>query len=163
MHHTSIARLPRTAFLLALLTLAAGACGRDGSDDGRTVLEADVVGWRPATRSEFMAMPGSARLDVPTNDGSFGSGRGVAVEVTIRIDGMQGKGVPFAYSLYDARNDLHFVSTTIPLVPDAPQWSRRGFVWLPVPAPGSYYVGIALNDSTGRKTDGPRTQDFTIE
>lgn len=122
-----------------------------------------VVGWRPATRSEFMAMPDSARLHVSESEGSFGTGRGVAVEVTLRIDGMEGDSIPFAYTLHDARNDLPFVSTTAPLKPDAPRWSRRGFVWLPVPAPGSYYVRVMLNDSTGRKNDGPRTQDFTIQ
>ncbi|HEU0298750.1 MAG TPA: hypothetical protein VFR37_04830 [Longimicrobium sp.] len=108
-------------------------------------------------------MPDSARLDVPGYDGSFGTERGVAVEVTLRIDGMEGRSVPFAYTLHDARNDLPFVSTTTPLKPDAPRWSRRGYVWLPVPAPGSYYVRVMLNDSTGRSNDGPRTPDFTIE
>ena len=45
----------------------------------------------------------------------------------------------------------------------AARWSRRGFVWVPIPGPGSYYVRVMLNDSTGRRTDGPRTEDFTIQ
>jgi hypothetical protein len=155
----------RIVLLLILLAGSAGACGgdSDGADDGRTSLASGVVSWRPATRSEFMAMPDSARLHVSGSDGSFGEGRGVAVEVTLRIDGMEGRSVPFAYTLHDARNDLPFVSTTIPLKPDAPRWSRQGYIWLPVPAPGSYYVRVMLNDSTGRKNDGPRTQDFSIQ
>ena len=48
-------------------------------------------------------------------------------------------------------------------MPDAPQWSRRGQLWLPVLSAGTYYVQVVLGDSTGRKTDGPRTQDFTIQ
>lgn len=164
MHRSPLVQSLRTALLLAVIVPFAGACGGpDGSDDTRRVLESGVAGWRPATRSEFMAMPDSARLGVPESDPSFGADRGVAVEVTLRIDGMQGDSVPFAYTLHDARNNLPFVSNTIPIKPNAPRWSRRGFVWLPVPAPGSYYVRVVLNDSTGRKNDGPRTQDFTIQ
>jgi hypothetical protein len=36
-------------------------------------------------------------------------------------------------------------------------------VWLPVPSPGTYYVQVAVNDSTGRSTEGPRTADFTVQ
>jgi hypothetical protein len=110
-----------------------------------------------------MGIPDSARLGVPESDPSFGADRGVAVEVTLQIDGMEGGSVPLAYTLHDARNDIPFVSNTIPIKPEGPRWTRQAYVWLPVPAPGTYYVRIALNDSTGRKTDGPRTQDFTIQ
>lgn len=157
----------RAALMLALLASVGGACGRErGSDvpgESRTYGQG-VAGSRPGvTLAEYMAMPDSARLDGPTPDEAFGTtGKGVAVEVDLRATGMQGKSMPFAYSLHDARNDLPFVSRTIPVTPDAQQWSKRGHVWLPVPSPGTYYVRVILNDSTGRRTDGPRTQDFTI-
>jgi hypothetical protein len=173
----------RTLILLAVLVCAAGACSRDaggeqaaekapGKAPGPAAVAVGpgmdmghgVVGWRPGvTRSEFMALPDSVRLDSAEADASFGDGRGVAVEVTLHINGLQGKSVPMAYSLHDARNGLPFVSRTIPITPDAPRWSRQGQVWLPVPSPGSYFVRVVLNDSTGRKDEGPRTRDFTIQ
>lgn len=158
----------RILFLLALLAGSAAACSR-GADAGGDAAESeavdlrhDVVAWRPGvTHAEFMALPDSVRL--ASADSAFGTGRGVAVEVALQIDGRRGRSVPLAYSLHDARNGLPFVSRTSPITPDAARWSRQGQVWLPVPSPGRYYVRVVLNDSTGRREDGPRTQDFTIE
>lgn len=160
-------RRPRLSIFLALLALALAACGGDGggqpSENGPS-MGVRVLGAKPnMTRSEYMALPDSARLDAPGEDGSSGMGRGVAVEVAITLNGFQGKDLPLAYSLHDARNDLPFVSNTIPVAPDAPRWQKQAHVWLPVPSAGSYYVQVQLNDSTGRKTDGPRTTNFTIE
>lgn len=166
MHRSAITRLLRTSFLLALLAASTSACGADRDDvpEG-TISEIGqgVRGWRPATWSEYAAMPDSVRLDTARNAWWISSERGVAVEVDLRIAGLRGKSIPLAYSLHDARNDIPFVSHTIPITPDAPRWTRQAYVWLPVPSPGTYYVRIALNDSTGRKNDGPRTQDFTIQ
>lgn len=163
----SVSSTVRAVYGVFLLVLAgsAGACsgGRDADAAIGTSTGAGVVSWRPATRTEFLAMPDSARLGRADNDGTFGTERGVAVELDLRLDGREGKGVPLAYTLHDARNDLPFVSHTLPVTPDAPKWRKRAYVWLPVPSPGTYYVRVMLNDSTGRKTDGPRTQDFTIE
>lgn len=159
---SSTVRAASGVFLLALISLA-GACGSDDADTDGTSEGYGVVGWRPATRAEYMALPDSVRIDPPSTGGTFGTDRGVAVEVDLRMSGHEGRSVPLAYSLHDARNDLPFVSSTIPVTPDAPRWRRRGHVWLPVPSPGTYYVRVMLNDSTGRRTDGPRTQDFTIE
>lgn len=159
----------RAAFLLTLLTAAASACGGErgsgASDAGERTYGVAVVGARPGvTLEEYMVMPATARLDGPPPNEAFGTtGKGVVVEVDLRASGMQGKSMPFAYSLHDARNDLPFVSRTIPVQVDAEPWSRRAHVWLPVPSPGSYYVRVTLNDSTGHRTDGPRTQDFTVQ
>jgi hypothetical protein len=157
----------RAALLLALLAGVAGACGGERDSDARTegrTYGQGVVGARPGvTLAEYMTMPDSARFDGPLPNEAFGTtGTGVAVEVDLRATGMQGKSMPLAYSLHDARNDLPFISRTIPVTPDAQRWSRQAHVWLPVPSPGTYYVRVILNDSTGRRTDGPRTEDFTI-
>ncbi|HEY0014926.1 MAG TPA: hypothetical protein VGC13_01360 [Longimicrobium sp.] len=163
---SSTVRTASGAFLLALFIGPAAACSRgggEGRESGATAQGSAVMGWRPATRTEYMALPDSVRIDAPGNDGSFGTGQGVAVEVELRMTGHEGRSVPLAYSLHDARNGLPFVSGTIPVTPDAPRWRRRGYVWVPVPSPGTYFVRMMLNDSTGRRTDGPRTQDFTIE
>lgn len=156
-------RFRRAAPLLALLALA--ACGNEGgTPEGTRETDIGVVSARPGmTRTEYLALPDSARLGSQDQVGSFGSERGVGVEVDVTLNGMQGQGVPLAYSLHDARNKVPFVSQTVPVTPDAPTWRRRGYVWLPVPSPGTYYVQVVLADSTGRKTDGPRTQDFTIQ
>lgn len=157
----------RAASLLALLALA--SCGgerdADASATGERTYGVAVVGARPGVPlEEYMVMPTTARLDGPPPDEAFGTtGEGVAVEVDLRASGMQGKSMPFAYSLHDARNDLPFVSRTIEVKVDAEPWSTRAQVWLPIPSPGSYYVRVVLNDSTGRRNDGPRTQDFTIQ
>ncbi|HEX6367294.1 MAG TPA: hypothetical protein VF006_00095 [Longimicrobium sp.] len=160
----------RAALLLAALAGSIGACGPDrggagAAAEGERSVGQGVLGARPGvTLAEYVAMPASERLDAPEKDEAFGTtGKGVAVEVDLRATGLQGKSLPFAYSLHDARNDLPFISRTIPVTPDAREWSRRGHVWLPVPAPGSYYVRVILNDSTGRRTDGPRTEAFTIQ
>jgi hypothetical protein len=160
---SSTVRAASGVFLLALVSLTAACGGGEGNDEAATAEGSAVVGWRPATRTEYMALPDSVRIGAPGNDGSFGTDRGVAVEVELRMTGHEGRSVPLAYSLHDARNGLPFVSSTIPVTPDAPRWRRRGHVWLPVPSPGTYFVRVMLNDSTGRRTDGPRTQDFTIE
>jgi hypothetical protein len=123
-----------------------------------------VLGMKPGmTRTEYMALPDSARLDSAQFAQSFDTERGVGVEVDVTLDGQQGDSIPLAYSLHDARNDVHFLSRTIPVVPGAPRWRRQGHVWLPVPSPGTYYVRVVLADSTGRDVDGPRTKDFTIQ
>lgn len=163
---------PRPTFLpgtAALLILLAAACA-DGEDTGAAKdssairsAEVAVVGIRPGvTQDEFKAMPDSARIGGTEAAGAFDTGRGVAVEVDVRLQGFAGDSVPLAYTLHDARNKVPFVSQTIPVAADAEEWRRRGHVWLPVPSPGTYYVQVAVNDSTGRGTDGPRTADFTI-
>ena len=152
------------AFLLALLALA--ACGGDGAGGapGGRQTGVGALSARPGmTRTEYLALPDSARLGEDEASGVYPTDRGVGVEVDVFVSGQQGKQVPLAYSLHDARNDVHFISQTVPLTPDAPQWHRRGYVWLPVPSPGTYYVRVVLADSTGRSTTGPRTQDFTIQ
>jgi hypothetical protein len=158
-----ISPIRRRATLLALATLAACADG-GGAPIGRTETSIGVVGWKPGmTRTEYMALPDSVRLADAQNDEGFQTNRGVAVELDITLDGQQGKGVPLAYSLHDARNDAPFVSRTMPIVPDAPRWRKHAQVWLPVPSPGTYYVRVVLADSTGHSTSGPRTKDFTIQ
>jgi hypothetical protein len=158
---TSIAtRLRRTAALLALATFA--ACGDGAPSGGSESTGVEVLGMKPGmTRTEYMAMPESARLD--SGDPPFDTDRGVGVELDIVLNGQQGDSIPLAYSLHDARNDLHFVSRTAPVMPDAPRWRRKAHVWLPVPSPGTYYVRVVLADSTGHSTSGPRTQAFTIQ
>jgi hypothetical protein len=54
------------------------------------------------------------------------------------------------------------VSNTIPIASDADRRARQGHLWLPVPAPGTYSVQPTLNESTGRGTDGPRTEYFSL-
>jgi hypothetical protein len=154
----------RIAALLVFAALA--ACGGPGAEDeaadGRESTGVGVLGMKPGmTRTEYLALPDSARAD--SGDPSFDTERGVGVEVDIRLNGQQGDSIPLAYSLHDARNNLHFVSRTVPVVPDAPRWRRHMHVWLPVPSPGTYYVRVVLADSTGHSTTGPRTQDFTIQ
>jgi hypothetical protein len=114
-------------------------------------------------RQQYLAMPDSARLEQEKDLAPGGEAQGVAVEVVLKIDGYKGSTLPLAYTLHDARNQLPFISRKVPVTPDAETWSRRGHLWLPVPSPGSYYVQVVLGDSTGRKTDGPRTEDFKIE
>lgn len=167
MFSSNITRLRRTASLLVLLALA--ACGGDGGGgggepDGRRETGVGALSARPGmTRTEYLALPDSARLGEDEDSGAFTTDRGVGVEVDVFVSGQEGKQVPLAYSLHDARNDVHFISQTVPLTPDAPQWRRRGYVWLPVPSPGTYYVRVVLADSTGRSTTGPRTETFTIQ
>lgn len=151
--------------LFALLALA--ACDR-GEDDGQGVPEGrrgqsvGVVSHRvPVTRDEYLRMPDSVRLDgdLPPAAGD----RGVAVELAVTLTGLAGDSIPLAATLHDARNDLPFVSRTLALTPDAERWRRQGWVWVQVPSAGSYYVRLALADSSGRSTSGPRTQAFTID
>ena len=161
MNASATARLRRAAPLLALLALA--ACGDGGGAAEKPETGVGVVSVKPGmTHTEYMAIPDSARLGSEAESGAFGTERGVGVEVDVSLDGMQGKDVPLAYSLHDARNDVHFVSQTVRIASDAPRWRKKGYVWLPVPSPGTYYVRVVLADSTGRGTEGPRTQDFTI-
>lgn len=158
-----ISPIRRRAVLLALAALAACADGGEPPING-TKTAIGVVGWKPGmTRTEYMALPDSVRLTEARTDEGFQTNRGVAVELDMTLDGQQGKGVPLAYSLHDARNNAPFVSRTIPVVPDAPRWRRQAHVWLPVPSPGTYYVRVVLADSTGHSTSGPRTKDFTIQ
>jgi hypothetical protein len=158
---------PRAAALLILLAAAACADAEDtgAAKDTRATRSAAVavVGVRPGvTQEEFTAMPDSARIGGTEAAGGFDAGSGVAVEVEVRLQGFAGDSVPLAYTLHDARNKVPFVSQTVPVAADAEVFRRRGHVWLPVPSPGTYYVQVAVNDSTGRSTDGPRTQDFTV-
>lgn len=162
MNASITARLRCIAPLLALLALAACADGGGEASKGPDTGVA-VVGTKPGmTHTEFMAMPDSARLGSEAESGTFDTERGVGVEVDVSLNGMQGKDVPLAYSLHDARNDVHFVSQTIRVKSDAASWRKKGYVWLPVPSPGTYYVRVVLADSTGHGTEGPRTQDFTL-
>jgi hypothetical protein len=150
--------------LSLLFLLAATACADAREADPPLVAEVGIVGVKPGmTRTEYMALPDSARLDVEGDSSSWGTGRGVAVELDVQLRGFAGRSVPLAYTLHDARNKVAFVSQTIPVASDADRWRRRAHVWLPVPSPGAYYVQVAVNDSTGRRTDGPRTPDFTVQ
>jgi hypothetical protein len=144
----------RIPVLLAVVLLA-------GCDVPRA--EVEIVGMQTGvSRQHYLAMPDTVRLEAEEDAASLGEGQGVAVEVALTIDGYRGSTLPLAYTLHDARNKLPFVSGKVPLAPDADRWSRRGQVWLPVLAAGTYYVQVVLGDSTGRKTDGPRTEDFTV-
>jgi hypothetical protein len=169
MSHTLAHRLRRRCTTLALTALTAlAACADRGGDgepaSGEKVTGVGVLGWQPGmTRAEYMALPDSVRLDDADAASSLATERGVGVEVDIMLHGQQGDSVPLAYSLHDARNNVHFVSRTVPVVPDAPRWRRHAHVWLPVPSPGTYYVRVVLADSTGHRTSGPRTRDFTIQ
>lgn len=140
-------------FSLAAAVLLAG-CG--------TRADVEIVGMRDGvSRQQYLAMPDSARVEQAKDAAFDAETRGVTVEVLLKIDGYKGSTLPLAYTLHDVRNQLPFVSRKAPIKPDRQQWSKRGHVWLPVLAPGSYYVQVVLGDSTGRKTDGPRT-DFTV-
>lgn len=87
----------------------------------------------------------------------------MAVDVVLKLNGYKGQSVPLEYTLHDARNDLSFVSRRLPITPDADTWTRRGRVWLPIPTAGTYYVQVVLGDSTGRKAEGPRTGEFSVQ
>lgn len=146
-------RRPAAGFVFMLLGLS--ACGR-----------ADVVvlGMKTGvTRQQYLAMPDSVRLESGKDDPSRGEAQGVTVEVVVKLDGQKGEKVPLDYTLHDARNSLPFTSRRLALQPDAEQWSRRGHLWLPVPAAGTYYVQLVLADSTGQKPIGPRTEEFTVQ
>lgn len=146
---------PVLASLLTAILLA--ACGADSRTD------VEIVGMQTGvSRQQYLAMPDSVRLEQEKDAASSGEAQGVAVEVLLEIDGYKGSTLPLAYTLHDARNRLPFVSGKVPVAPDAPTWSKRGQLWLPVLSAGTYYVQVVLGDSTGRKTEGPRTEDFTI-
>lgn len=148
----------RHAFALLLAALLLAACGEDPRAD------VEIVGMQTGvSRQQYLAMPDSVRLEQEKDAASSGEAQGVAVEVLLKIDGYKGSTLPLAYTLHDARNQLPFVSRKAPITPDAPTWSRKGQVWLPVLAAGTWYVQVVLGDSTGRKGDGPRTYDFTIQ
>ncbi len=141
------------AALFVLLALAACQMRAD----------VEIVGYQTGvSRQQYQAMPADARLENAKDDPSRGEVQGVTVEVVVKADGYKGVTMPLAYTLHDARNQLPFVSRKVEIAPYAQQWSRRGHLWLPVPSAGSYYVQVVLGDSTGRKTVGPRTEDFTI-
>lgn len=145
----------RLAALIALAVIA--AC----ESDHHTRIE--ITGWKAGvTREQYEAIPDSVRLGTESND-SRGEVQGATVDVLVILDGYQGQAVPLDYTLHDARNGLPFVSRRMPLAPDSPKWTRRGRLWLPVPAAGTYYVQVVLGDSTGREAEGPRTEDFTIQ
>lgn len=124
--------------------------------------DVEIVGMQAGvSRQQYLAMPDSVRLE-QEKDAVPGEAQGLAVEVLLKIDGYKGQTIPLAYTLHDARNQLPFVSRKVPVAPDAPRWSRRGQLWLPAISTGTYYVQVVLGDSTGRKTVGPRTDEFTI-
>lgn len=149
------ARLRRIAAILALAALAACENAQPST--------VEIAGVQAGvTRQQFEALPDSARLGKDSND-SRGEVQGVAVDVVVKLNGQKGSKVPLDYTLHDARNGLPFVSRRMAMEPDGEQWSRAGRVWLPVPSPGVYYVQVMLADSTGRKTDGPRTDIFSIQ
>ena len=155
-------RLRRAA--AAVLISALAGCGDGGGFSRETTSAIEVRGVKPGiTRTEYMAMPDSARLDVKGDDGSLGTGPGAAVEVDITLDGFARKRVPLAYSLHDAATGQQFRKTTTSLVPDAPRWRRLAHLWVDVPAPGTYYVQVVLGDSAGHRSAGPRTLDFTVQ
>lgn len=155
--------------LVGLLLVSGAACGGADAEAEKENYprEAAISVWSVragTTGTEFNAMPDSARLEGAGADmGSYESDRGVAVEVNVTLNGYANDSIPLAYTLHDARNKVAFVSKTMPLVPDADRWHRRAYVWLPVPSPGSYYVQVTLNDSTGSKKDGPVSRPFTIQ
>lgn len=126
--------------------------------------EVEIVGMQAGvSRQQYLAMPDSVRLEQEEDAASSAEARGVTVDVALRIDGHEGSTLPLAYTLHDARNRLPFISRKVPIAPDAPKWSRRATLWLPVLSAGTYYVQVVLADSTGRETDGPRTEDFTVQ
>lgn len=143
--------------LVAFLALAIlAACG-----DTRAHVE--ITGMQTGmTRAQYEALPDSVRFAKESDD-SRGETQGVAVDVVLKLDGYKGTSIPMDYTLHDARNQLPFVSRRVPVAPDADPWSRRGRLWLPVPSAGTYYVQVVLGDSTGRKLEGPRTEEFTIQ
>jgi hypothetical protein len=151
---TNPASILRPAFAVLAAAVLLAAC------DARADVE--IVGMQTGvSRQQYLAMPDSVRLE-QEKDAVPGEAQGVAVEVLLKIDGYKGQTIPLAYTLHDARNQLPFVSRKVPVAPDADRWSRRGQLWLPVLSAGTYYVQVVLGDSTGRKTVGPRTEDFTI-
>lgn len=147
--------LRRSLAALAAAVLLAGC--------GGTRADVQIVGMQNGvSRQQYLSMPDSARMEQEKDASASAETPGVTVEVLLKIDGYKGSTLPLAYTLHDARNQLPFVSRKAPITPDSEQWSKRGHLWLPVLAPGSYYVQVVLGDSTGRKTDGPRTEDFTV-
>ena len=144
----------RNLAALAALTVLA-ACGGTSSVE---IMDAQTG----VTRKQYEAEPASARFAKESDD-SRGETQGVAVEVMVKLSGYKGQTIPLDYTLHDARNDLPFVSRRVPVTPDSDQWSRRGRLWLPVLSAGTYYVRVVLGDSTGRKLEGPRTEDLTIQ
>jgi hypothetical protein len=145
----------RLAAALALTLLGLGAC------EGRA--DVVIVGMKTGVgRERYLQLRDSVRLESEKEDASRGEAQGVTVEVVVKLDGYKGEKVPLDYTLHDARNSLPFVSRRVAMQPDAPEWSRRGQVWLPVPAAGTYYVQFVLGDSTGHKPIGSRTQEFTV-
>jgi hypothetical protein len=155
---TSPVSILRSAFAVLASAGLLAACG------GVSRADVEIVGMQTGvSRQQYLAMPDSARLEQEKDAASSGAAQGVSVEVLLKIDGYKGSTLPLAYTLHDARNQLPFVSRKAPITPDAPQWSKRGQVWLPVLAAGTYYVQVVLGDTTGRKTDGPRTEDFTVQ
>ena len=140
-----------------LLVTILPAC--EGADARRVEITGMQTG---VTRQQFETMPDSVRLGNDSDD-SRGEVQGVTVDVAVKLNGQKGAKVPLDYTLHDARNDLPFVSRRMAMEPDAEKWSRTGRVWLPIPSPGTYYVQVVLADSTGRQTDGPRTDDFTVQ
>jgi hypothetical protein len=149
------ASILRPAFAVLAAAVLLAAC------DARADVE--IVGMQTGvSRQQYLAMPDSVRLEQEKDQEAPPEAQGVAVEVLLKIDGYKGQAIPLAYTLHDARSQLPFVSRKVPVAPAADRWSTRGQLWLPVISAGTYYVQVVLGDSTGRKTVGPRTEDFTI-
>jgi hypothetical protein len=146
-------RLRQAAVLLAFAAMA--ACGESRADVEITRMQTGV------TRAQFEAQPDSLRFAKESDD-SRGEVQGVTLAVVLKVDGYKGATMPLDYTLYDARTQMPFVSRRVPITPDADTWTRRGLLWLPIPSAGTYHVQVVLGDSTGRKREGPRTEDFTI-
>ena len=148
--------LPIARRVAAVLALAAvAACGGTRADVEITAVQTGMK------RAQYEALPGEMRF-VQESDDSRGEAQGVAVDVVLKVDGYKGRSIPMDYTLHDARNQLPFVSRRVPVTPTDETWTRTGRLWLPVPSAGTYYVQVVLGDSTGRKLEGPRTDDFTV-
>jgi hypothetical protein len=147
-------RSRRAALLLGLAVLA--ACTDTRADVEITRMQTGM------TRAQYEALPDSVRF-AKESDQSRGEVQGVAVDVVLKVNGYKGSTMPLDYTLHDVRTQLPFVSRRVPVAPTEDAWTRRGRLWLPIPSAGTYYVQVVLGDTTGRKTDGPRTEEFTIQ
>jgi hypothetical protein len=115
------------------------------------------------TRAQFLALPEDERLLAHDGNGSPAGQDGVAIEVTLTLNGMQGEEARLQYALHHAGMGMSLVSIDEPVVPDAARWSRRGYVWIQSPGPGAYYAQVALRDSASAAAAPMRTAEFTVE